>query len=159
MNTDQTLQAYQNICSPNTRNKWFLTKYFEMPIGHRLIRHEGKCKYPHGHNFGCLVLISCNELNENNMVIDFHDLKTLFNQCISEEMDHAFMLNEFDPLVEHFKKFKLMISKGDPTAEYLSKYIYDTLSIQLSSMYPERNLRVDRIEIFENENSSAGYVG
>ena len=83
-----------------------VTKLFKVPIGHRLSCHKGLCKNIHGHNLKIEVEVSCEELNENGMVIDFSDLKAMTNEII-DEWDHALFINFMDQ--EIVKKGKVLI--------------------------------------------------
>lgn len=51
---------------------------------HQLPDHPGKCSNLHGHRWEVEVRIIAYDLDEQGMVVDFHDLKELF-----ESYDHA----------------------------------------------------------------------
>jgi len=136
-------------------------KLFEqIPIGHRLSKHKGLCKNIHGHNFNIEVQVKSEDLNEDDMVIDFHDLKTIVEKIL-DSLDHATLLNPEDQVnVKHFKEqgFKMVniLDDGmnvDPTAEVLAKYLYCTLDGWLKS----EGVRVDFIRIWENDRGMAEY--
>jgi len=63
-------------------------KRFTIPIGHRLSKHKGYCKNLHGHNFVVLIGVKSEKLNENDMVIDFSDLKNESNRIL-DNWDHS----------------------------------------------------------------------
>src|SRR4051812_39846562 len=74
-----------------------VTYTHEVPFGHRLMFHDGKCKFPHGHNYMISVTLA-GPVNDNGMVVDFSWLKGAV-RAYFEQFDHAFVLFEGDPLV------------------------------------------------------------
>jgi queuosine biosynthesis protein QueD len=73
-----------------------ITFRHEVPFGHRLMFHEGKCRFPHGHNYIFEVTVQ-GLLDDNGMVMDFSELKKLIRGFF-ESFDHAFVLHWNDPL-------------------------------------------------------------
>jgi len=80
-----------------------LSKTLHFEAAHWLPEHPGKCKTMHGHRWEVTIHVSVRELNEQGMVVDFHDLK-----AIIEKLDHG-------TLNDHLRT---------PTAEYLAQYVY-----------------------------------
>ena len=126
---------------------------FTFPMGHRLSKHLGACANVHGHNVTLLVGVKALGLNDNDMVIDFHDLKNIV-QPLLDEWDHSTLLNQTDkddavdcPL---FKK--VLMYDFDPTAERLSEHLYHIID----SLLPI-GVRIDYIKFYENENSMATF--
>lgn len=75
---------------------------------HKLcLDYESPCQNIHGHRWIVQIEIKSEILNENGMIIDFKHLKNIIN-----ELDHQHL--------NHLVKF-------NPTAENLSKYIYDKI--------------------------------
>lgn len=135
---------------------YYITKSFEVPIGHRLSKLTGsKCVFCHGHNFKIEVTAKSNSLNKNDMVMDFSDLKTLVNSLI-EKWDHGMFLNENDPEVNNIKSCRLTTFSTDPTAEVLCKYLFDKLNEEFLKMFPI--IRMHSVSIWEMEDSKATYL-
>lgn len=135
-----------------------VTKKFTLPIGHRLSKHGGRCFSIHGHNFSVLVGLKSTTLNENDMVIDFADLKRIVNNFI-DRLDHCLMLNENDKeIMEKIKELDLRTFPVpfDPTAERLAEtiYYYVEKSFQIE---PYKHITIDYVTVYENDNSSATY--
>lgn len=134
-------------------------KKFSFPMGHRLSKHEGCCSNIHGHNFIVMVGVKSKLLDDNEMVIDFSKLKDLV-QPIMDIYDHSTCLNECDlekfgkPLTDLGMKVNIL-TDGDPTAEHLSKEIYEFVKRDLEVYYPW--VSIDYVTVFENENSKATY--
>jgi 6-pyruvoyltetrahydropterin/6-carboxytetrahydropterin synthase len=136
-----------------------IEKKFTFPMGHRLSKHDGRCFNIHGHNFTILVGVKCRSLDDNNMVIDFYNLKKIV-EPILDFYDHSLMLNECDfeqygkPLSDLGMRINL-VPNGDPTAELLSKVIYEQIQKELNKDRPW--VLMDYVTVFENENSKATY--
>ena len=121
--------------------KFLITKKFEFEAAHRLPNHPGKCKKLHGHTYRLEVTISTKQLNLQDMVMDFGDLKAIVNSHIIEIFDHSY-LNELLP---------------NPTAEELARYIYLDLSVFIAEAEKGR-VKVEKIRLYETSNSYAEVV-
>ncbi len=62
--------------------------------GHRIMGHQGKCRYLHGHNYRFDLTVGADELIEPGFVIDFGHIK-----AILDEWDHRFLLWDEDPIM------------------------------------------------------------
>ena len=133
---------------------------FTLPIGHRLSKHGGRCKSIHGHNFTVLVGVKSEKLNDNDMVIDFTDLKNIVNGYL-DEFDHCLVLNECDPMgavVESVREFiRMKRVPFEPTAEKLAEEIYKFTEEGLKQLCKDDNVKMDYVMVYENENSKATY--
>lgn len=90
----------------------------EIPMGHRLKDHKGKCRFLHGHNY--VVDVSCRgPIQENGMVIDFSDLKRIV-RSILDIYDHAFVLEDGDNILREVNQERIIYMTGPPTAENLA---------------------------------------
>lgn len=128
-------------------------KRFKVPIGHRLIKHMGRCKNYHGHNFVILVGLSAETLNDNDMVMDFSDIKVIVNRYL-DTWDHSMLLNVIDDLKVVFEdSFRVITFPFDPTVERLSEVLF----IEIKSDLKNSNVNVDYVTIYENEDSKATY--
>lgn len=131
-------------------------KQFSVPIGHRLSKHLGRCKNFHGHNMLILVGIRSSELNENDMVMDFSDLKQLVGEIL-DSWDHALFLNKEDTCTVVFntegEKQRIKYFDFDPTAERLSRYLFMEIKEKLPF-----GIFIDYVTIYENERSKATYL-
>lgn len=143
-------------------------KIFRIPIGHRLMKHEGLCKNIHGHNLKIEVQLSCDRLNENDMIIDFKDLKSIVNNIL-EKFDHCTIFNRRDE--ENIKFFQkqgykfgyVFLGDVDPTAEIISRSLFtlikDTI---LEKTFVNKHghsllVDVDFVRVWENDDSMAEY--
>ncbi len=82
---------------------------------HALHGYPGECRNLHGHTWDIEVVVRGSELDEVGIVYDFKTLKTDL-AAVLEPLDHAY-LNDVPPFDEL-----------NPTAENLSRYIYESLT-------------------------------
>lgn len=103
------------------------TRRFSM--AHRLIADPAdKCATPHGHNEFVRVRLEPTAqlvVGGTNQLAPFARLKARWHQFIDTAVDHAFQVNEADPLIDFFRQYeparlaRLMVFPGDPTTEAL----------------------------------------
>jgi len=131
-------------------------KRFTLPIGHRLSKHKGLCSSIHGHNLIVLVGVKSKKLNENDMIIDFSDLKKIVKEIL-DVWDHTLLLNETDEEVETLAekcKMRVITFNFDPTAEKLAETLFSVLSLRLSKVH----IYLEYVTVYENEGSKATYI-
>lgn len=107
---------------------------------HQLRGYKGRCERLHGHNWKVQVHVTAERLNEIDIAIDFHELKSLSNEVISS-LDHS-ILNEIFPFTEK-----------NPSSENIAKWVYDSLRKKIY----DGNIRLSAVTVWESENSSATY--
>jgi len=138
---------------------YYIKKQFKFEAAHRLLNHKSKCKNIHGHNYYVWIYVKNIEdkLNNMSMVCDFSDLKIL-KDWLDEDLDHSLIINIKDKdLLNMFmgSSFKTCILNENPTAEYMSKYIYDNFNCLIKKI--DNNLKVFKVEVYENLESIAVY--
>lgn len=87
-----------------------ISKTFTFAAAHFLPNHKGKCRNLHGHEWKFRVCVSA-PVNNEGMVMDYSDLKTIVNVVVINTLDHAYL----NKLV------------NNPTAENLVVYIWQML--------------------------------
>lgn len=107
---------------------------------HQLRGYRGKCEQMHGHNWKVQVHVTAERLNEIDIAIDFHELKSLTNEIIAP-LDHTF-LNDIFPFTEK-----------NPSSENIAKWIYDCLKKKIN----DENLEVSAVTVWESDSASATY--
>ncbi|WP_348610020.1 6-pyruvoyl trahydropterin synthase family protein [Halobaculum rarum] len=119
--------------------------------GHRLLRHDGKCSRPHGHNYEVTVRI-VGGLGAEGWVVDKGEVTDAVR-----EFDHRFLLESGDPLIEAFETAgdddALVVLDAPPTAEVLSVVLEERLRERL----PDRVSEV-AVEVRETAELCAGGV-
>lgn len=119
---------------------YYVTKEFEFASSHNLRNYEGPCQRVHGHNYKLQVTVKSEKLNQQGMVIDFSDLKSIVKDIIFKKYDHMH-LNDVEPF-----------DKLNPTAENMTSVFYNMINTRL----PE-NVKVHSIKIWETSTSFAEY--
>jgi 6-pyruvoyltetrahydropterin/6-carboxytetrahydropterin synthase len=100
----------------------------------------GKCEDLHGHNFIVEVTVKGESLTEEDLLIDFRDLKKWTNEIL-EQLDHKY-LNETE------------IFKGmNPSSERIARYIHDRLADKVKT----KGLNIARVTVWESENARVVY--
>ncbi len=107
---------------------------------HSLRNYPGNCKNIHGHNWKIEVVMQSRSLDDIGMSMDFRRLRQE-TQGLLDMLDHTY-INENPPF-----------NSLNPTAENMAHWLYETLSRKLN----DQNARVSRVNVWENENSSASY--
>ncbi|MBI5098168.1 MAG: 6-carboxytetrahydropterin synthase QueD [Nitrospirae bacterium] len=112
----------------------------DFSAAHQLRGYKGKCENLHGHNWRVQIIVSSDKLNDIGIVIDFHEIKEISREVISQ-LDHSF-LNDVFPFTEI-----------NPSSENIAKWIYDSMYKKIK----QKNCAVSSVTIWENDTSSATY--
>ena len=140
-------------------------KVIQWDMGHRVLNHRSICKGLHGHRYKAEIciegeLIQNPGISEEGMVIDFADIKKIAQNCIQEELDHAFMVWDKDKelleFFKHSKGHKPVIVPFTPTAENVAAYIFHILEDKFSDVY-KTGLHLQSIKVWETPSSYALY--
>ncbi len=117
-----------------------LTVEVGFAAAHQLRGYKGKCENLHGHNWRVQINVLAERLNDIDIAIDFHDLRSIAGEIVAP-LDHAF-LNDVFPFTEK-----------NPSSENIAKWIFDTLKKKINN----DNLRVAAVTVWESETASASY--
>ena len=107
---------------------------------HQLRGYQGKCENIHGHNWRVQVYVTAETLNNIDIAIDFHELKKITNDLLSQ-IDHTCLNNVF-PFTEI-----------NPSSENIARWISESLRKKLSG-HP---VSVSAVTVWESETASATY--
>lgn len=116
-----------------------LTTYTELELGHRLASaYTGKCRHLHGHRYQVEIQLGSEDLNKDQMVIDFKRLKEIVKEQLDDQWDHGFALCAGDPLVPAIQQDKEVarfhILPVNPTLEYMAKVWYRAVKGALQNL-------------------------
>lgn len=132
-----------------------ITRRFQFASGHRVYRHEGKCRHLHGHNYVAHVRLTAPSLDDRGRVLDFSQVKALVGQWLEENWDHAMILCADDEealeAVRMVHGQKLYVMQQNPTAENMA----DELLIRCNALLAPLNIRCSAVQLEETENCSA----
>lgn len=120
-----------------------IKKTFEVAIAHKLkLPYESKCSKFHGHNLLITVYCAAEELDENDMVVDFTHIK----KRIHDVIDHS-SLSDVDCQECGNRVIHASIPEhSNPTAERLAFWI----CMEIGACY--------RVDVQESEGNTASYI-
>lgn len=133
---------------------------------HRLLKgYKGKCSHLHGHDYQVNLVIGATELNEFDFVVDFDDIKSIFNDWVQDNLDHASLIVGSDTaLLEFVRKEKqkhyVMPSGQNSSAESIAKHLYEVFT----RLWDENRDRLNQtaflrtVEVWESDKSGAMYT-
>lgn len=108
-------------------------RYHDISCGHRVVGHEGKCRFLHGHNYRIHFTIKAEELDEVGRVLDFSVIKTQLCQWLEDNYDHKFLIWEKDELLPSLTAVaaeSLVVVPFNPTAENIASYLVTEIGPQ-----------------------------
>lgn len=128
-------------------------RYHDICAGHRIVGHESKCRYLHGHNYR--ITFYCEgELDALGRVIDFTEIKDRLCMWIENNWDHHMLLWEEDPSLPTLVELDPTVRAVpfNPTAENLAKYLLDEIGpMQLKGT----NITLTKVQVEETRKCSA----
>lgn len=135
------------------------TRRIEFDAAHRVMKHESKCKYVHGHRYVVEATFSAPELDEQGRVVDFGVVKEKLGGWIDDHWDHTAVLNEKDrPLGEQLEQAtgqKVYYIPSNPTAENMAAYLLNEVCPEL---FQQSGLRCVHVRLWETPNCYADAV-
>jgi len=128
-----------------------VTKVIEFSYGHRLLNHDGKCRYLHGHNGMVEVDLGAESLDSMGMVIDFSRVSEVVKAWIDANLDHRMLLRRDDPMTPVLQQAgePVFTMEENPTAENIAKLIW------LAAR--DAGLQVTEVRLWETATSRAAY--
>lgn len=105
-------------------------RYHDISCGHRVVGHEGKCRFLHGHNYRIHFTVSAEQLDSVGRVVDFSVIKFTLCEWLEENFDHKFLIWDQDPLLpslQEINRESLVIVPFNPTAENIARYLVEEI--------------------------------
>lgn len=129
------------------------TRRIHFDAAHRVLNHEGKCKYLHGHRYVIEASFVAEKLDSLGRVIDFGVIKTLLGEWIDEHWDHNTILHEKDQAlgntISGATRQTVFFLPENPTAENMADYLLNTVCPVL---FKETGLTCTHIRLYETPN-------
>lgn len=131
------------------------TRKIEFDAGHRVLGHQGKCRFPHGHRYVVEITLSA-ALNDLGMVQDFGRIKDVLGGWVDKRLDHGFIVNEQDfeliAALESLEHNKIEVVPFNPTAENLAAWLLREFQQELGSSPELSRAEVKRVRLYETPN-------
>lgn len=113
-------------------------RYHDISCGHRVVGHESKCAFLHGHNYRVYFTCLAEELDSVGRVIDFSVIKARLCMWLEDNWDHKFLAWTSDRMMRNINT--VLIECADeheqstfcdsivwvpfnPTAENIARYL------------------------------------
>ena len=147
------------------RGVFTIRKTFKFEAAHRLTTSfSKKCQQVHGHSYKLELFLQTDELNKDGMVIDFGQVKQLFQSNL-ELWDHRIILQRGDPVgrklmevvTDGYPCIGLIIVDFNPTAENMAKYFYELLEKEFYANEEIRHIRIKAVRVHETETGWAEF--
>jgi 6-pyruvoyltetrahydropterin/6-carboxytetrahydropterin synthase len=106
-------------------------RYHDISCGHRVVGHESKCRFIHGHNYRIHFVCSSKSLDDLGRVIDFSVIKEKLCMWIENHFDHKTLIWRHDPMLEGLKAISeesIVVVDFNPTAENIAEYLVKVIA-------------------------------
>ena len=129
-----------------------VTRVLRFCYGHRLLNHDGKCRFLHGHNARAVVTVDAPALDGLGMVVDFTRIKRVLGGWIDDTLDHKMLLHKDDPALPFLRQQgePVFVLDVNPTAENIAKLIFDFAAAE--------GFPVVEVSLWETESCFATYT-
>jgi 6-pyruvoyltetrahydropterin/6-carboxytetrahydropterin synthase len=132
------------------------TRKLEFDAAHRVMLHESKCKYLHGHRYVVEATFMADALDALGRVIDFGVIKQVLGTWIDEHFDHNTILNiedkQLGEMIAGQLQQNIYYLPYNPTAENIAKYLLEEICPKLFADYP---INCVHIRVYETPNCYA----
>ncbi len=132
------------------------TRRLAFDAAHRIMEHESKCRFIHGHRYEVEATFTANRLDSLGRVVDFGVIKERLGAWIDEHWDHTAILFRED----HALGGQIAALTGqtiyylpyNPTAENIARYLLEEICPALFAKHP---IACTRVKVQETPNCSA----
>lgn len=129
------------------------TRKIEFDAGHRVIGHEKKCQFLHGHRYILEITAESNQLNSLGMVVDFGEIKSVVKNWIDNNFDHNLILKYDDKKlgdkVSEWTGQKIYYMEQNPTAENIALHLKMDI---MPRLFSNCSFKIIKIKLFETPN-------
>ncbi|MFH1494590.1 MAG: 6-carboxytetrahydropterin synthase QueD [Pseudomonadota bacterium] len=140
-----------------------ITRRLEFDAGHRIPNHNSQCRHLHGHRYAIEItlsgqIIDTEGVSEQGMVMDFSEVKTIAQEAVVNQWDHAFLVYRGDAAVVDFLAtlpgHKTVALDVVPTAENLAAIAFRMLDAAYVDRFANQ-LLLERVRLYETPNNWA----
>lgn len=133
------------------------SRYHDISVGHRVCKHESKCRHLHGHNYRIHFHCESDQLDDIGRVIDFSVIKEKLCMWVETNWDHRFLIWQEDPHAQRLLDIDplVVLVPFNPTAENMAIYLVERVApIQLGNT----GVRLAEVTIEETAKCHATYA-
>ena len=134
----------------------YCTRKIEFDAGHRVIGHEGKCKYLHGHRYVVEASFTGKELDSVGRIIDFGSIKSVLGKWINDNWDHNVILSvhdhELGNSIQKLLNQDVFYMENNPTAENMVKFLFNEIC---PILFKDHEISCFKIRMYETPNCYA----
>ena len=134
---------------------------YRFEAAHRFLKSESiPCMTPHGHSWYATMAVKFNgsKLDQNQMSVEFSKVKRNWKHLIQETLDHSYLHNINDPVVEVLslqdQSPRLIPFPGDPTTELISLFLFHKMEQTIKAEIFNDQLTLAAIKIEETPTNS-----
>ena len=132
------------------QNKVTCTKILRFSSGHRLFRHEGKCKFIHGHNYKAEITAMVKNIDNLGRVVDFSVIKEKIGGWIDENWDHKTLLYHGDITMRAALPFDhVFVCNYNPTVENMAKFLVKKGNEIMGEL--EKPVEISKVVLWETD--------
>ncbi|MCB9506137.1 MAG: 6-carboxytetrahydropterin synthase [Myxococcales bacterium] len=131
---------------------------------HRLASPDApkKCQSIHGHSWWVVLTVAADALDADDMVVEFGALKAAFRRWIDDNLDHALVLRDDDPMAAAvrgvYPESRLLLLPQSPTTEIIAKLLFERAEEIVARVAGGRAVWVDRVHVQETRVNAAAYT-
>lgn len=145
-----------------------IERYHDISCGHRVVGHESKCRFLHGHNYRITFTCEANSLDSIGRVVDFSALKFTVCKWLEDNWDHKFLVWKNDHLMRSVYgelpengmptedlmdlRESIVFLPFNPTAENMAEYLLNHVA---PSYFSETGIKVVAVKVEETRKCSA----
>lgn len=140
-----------------------VTRYHDISCGHRVVGHETKCKFLHGHNYRIHFTCVASGLDSVGRVIDFSVIKSTLCEWLEANWDHKMLIWDKDEAVLELAASgstysviteSFIFVPFNPTAENMAEFLLTQVG---PSLLKNTGVRLERVVIDETRKCSAEF--
>lgn len=133
-------------------------RYHDISCGHRVVGHEGKCRFLHGHNYRIHFSLAADALDDIGRVIDFSVIKSRLCMWLEDNFDHKFLIWEQDEMLSQLQAItaeSLVVVPFNPTAENIARYLVEVIA---PKQLEDLQVKLIACKVEETAKCSASYT-
>ena len=137
-------------------------RYADIPFAHRAPKHDGHCRFIHGHNWTFDISFTAEQTDDCGFIVDFGKLHNL-RDALYSMFDHSLVLNHDDPLGAELESFLNARGIGnvvripDCSSEGIALFVFGMADSIVRQQTNDR-ARVFCVIVYEDSKNKATYA-